>query len=53
MQKPTNQPEKLQHKHIKQVKCADILGRFKAGWAFYIYLTTMKQKQLFVNVLTI
>ena len=23
------------------------------GWAFYIYLTTMKQKQLFVNVLTI
>ena len=38
MQKPTNQPEKLQHKHIKQVKCADILGRFKAGWVFlYIF----------------
>ena len=48
----TNQ-KKLQHKHIKQAKCADILGRFKAGWAFYICLTITKQKQLFVNVLTI
>ena len=37
MQKPTNQPEKLQHKHIKQVKCANILGMFN-HWLGVLYI---------------